>query len=82
MTFKRNLNQFFVNKNFQCILFLNLSFDDGVFFNFNFDITMTYFLNPQFSFYSCDKHSAIVSKVHYESIFFLKFIHIFKYDSH
>jgi len=29
-----------------------------------------------------DKYIAIISKVHYESILLLKFIHIFKYDPH
>ncbi len=43
-------------------------------FNFDFDITMTYFLSPHFPFSMCDKHSVIISKVHNESIFFLKFI--------
>jgi len=47
------------------------------YFNFNFDITMTYFLNPQFSFFVCDKHNVIISKVHNESILFLKLIHNF-----
>jgi hypothetical protein len=43
-------------------------------FYFNFDIIMTYFLSPQFSFCMCDKHNVIISKVHNESIF-LKKIH-------
>ncbi len=46
-------------------------------FYFNFDITMTYFVNPKFSFSMCDKHSVIISKVHNESILFLKLIHNF-----
>jgi hypothetical protein len=46
----------------------NYSFYGGLFFNFNFDITMTYFLSPHFSFSMCDKHSVINSKVHNESI--------------
>jgi hypothetical protein len=62
---------------FQCIVQLNYSFYGGLFLNFNSDITMTYFLSPQFSFYVCDKHSVIISKVHNESIFFLKLIHNF-----
>jgi hypothetical protein len=33
-----------------------------------FDITMTYFLSPQFYFFVCDKHIVIISKVHNESI--------------
>jgi hypothetical protein len=41
-------------------------------FIFNFDITMTYFLNPHFSFSMCDKHSVVISKTHNESILFLK----------
>jgi len=35
---------------------------------FYFDITMTYFLSAHFSFFTRDKHSVIVSKVHNESI--------------
>jgi hypothetical protein len=54
------------------MLQLNYSFYGGQFFNFNFDITMTYFLSPHFSFFVCDKHSVIISKVHNESIFFLE----------
>jgi hypothetical protein len=61
----------------QCILQLNYSFYGGLFFIFYFDITMTYFLSPQFSFFVCDKHSVIISKVHNESILFLKLIHNF-----
>jgi hypothetical protein len=44
---------------------------------FNFYITMTYFVSPQFSFFMCDKHSVIISKVHNESILFLKLSIIF-----
>jgi hypothetical protein len=62
---------------FQCILKFNYLFYGGLFFNFNFDITMTYFLKPQFSFFVCDKHNVIISKVHNESMFFLKLIHNF-----
>jgi hypothetical protein len=58
------------------ILLLNSSFDDGLFFNFHLNITMTYFSSPHFSFYLHDKHSVIISKLNYEFIFFLKFIHI------
>jgi hypothetical protein len=43
---------------FQHLLQLNYSFYGGLFFNFNFDITMTYFLSPHFSFSVYDKHSA------------------------
>jgi hypothetical protein len=46
-----------------------------------FDTIMTYFLSAQFSFYLLDKFN-VVSKVHYKFILFLKFIHIFKYDSY
>ncbi len=46
-------------------------------FYFNFDITITYFLNPHLSFFMCDKHNIINSKVHNESIFLLKLIHNF-----
>jgi hypothetical protein len=38
-------------------------------------------LSSFFSFFMRDK-LAIISKVHYEFIFFLKVIHNFKYDSH
>jgi hypothetical protein len=38
-----------------------------------FDTIMTYLLSAQFSFYLHDKFS-VVSKVHYESIFFFEFI--------
>jgi hypothetical protein len=62
----------YILENFQCILQLNYSFYGGLFFNFNFDITMTYFLSPHFSFLVCDKHSVIISKVHNESILFFK----------
>jgi hypothetical protein len=54
---------------------LNYSFDGGLLFNF--DITMTYFLNPHFSFSVCDKHSVIISKVHNESIRSLKLMGAF-----
>jgi hypothetical protein len=59
----------YILEKFQCILQLDYSFYDGLFFNFNFDITMTYFLSPHFSFSMCDKHSVIISKAHNESIF-------------
>jgi hypothetical protein len=62
---------------YQCILQLNYSFYGGLFFNLNFDITMTYFLRAHFSFFVCDKHSVIISKVYNESILFLKLIHNF-----
>jgi hypothetical protein len=42
-----------------------------------FDITMTFFFSPHFSFFVCDEHSVIISKVHNESILFLKLIHNF-----
>jgi hypothetical protein len=58
------------------ISLLNSSFDDGLFLNFHLNVTMTYFLSPHFSFYLHDKHSVITSKVNYEIIFSLKFIHI------
>jgi hypothetical protein len=51
---------------------LNYSFNGGLLFNFNFDIIITFFLNPHFSFSVCDKYSVIISKVHNESIRFLK----------
>jgi hypothetical protein len=46
-----------------------------------FDTIMTYLLSAQFSFYLRDKFS-VVLEVYYESILFLEFIHIFKYDSY
>jgi hypothetical protein len=49
---------------------------------FIFDTTLTYFLSLHFSFFLCDKHSVVISKVHYESIIFLKFIQTFYDDSH
>jgi hypothetical protein len=61
----------------QCILQLNYSFYGSLFFNFFFDITMTYFLSPHFSFSMCDKHNVIISKVHNESIFKKNLIHNF-----
>jgi hypothetical protein len=36
----------------------------AAYFKFNFNITMTYFLSPHFSFSMCDKHNVIISKVH------------------
>ncbi len=35
------------------------------------------FLNPHFSFFVCDGHIVVISKVHYESIIFLEFIKFF-----
>jgi hypothetical protein len=60
----------------ECTLKLNYSFNGGLFFNFSFDI-IVYFLCPRFSFFVCDKHSVIISKVRHESILFLKLIHNF-----
>jgi len=74
--------RFFVLGKSQSNLFLNSSFDYGFFLKNHLNITMTYFLSPHFSFYLHDKHSVIISKVNYEFIFFLKFIHILKCDSH
>jgi len=71
------LNMKKILEKFQCIVQLNYSFYGGLFLNLNFDITMTYFLNPQFSFFVCDKHSVTISKVHNESIYKKKFIHNF-----
>jgi hypothetical protein len=36
-----------------------------------------YFLSPHFSFSLCDKCNVVISKVHYESRIFLKFIQFF-----
>jgi hypothetical protein len=46
------------------------------------DTTLTYFLSPHFSIFLCDKHGVVISKVHYKSIIFLKFIQFFYDDSH
>jgi hypothetical protein len=62
---------------------LNSSFDNALFVKNYFDITKTHFkVNSHFSVSLCDKHNVIISKVHNESILFLKLIHNFKYDSH
>jgi hypothetical protein len=42
----------------------------GIIFIFNFDTTTSCFLSPHINF-MCDKDSVIISKVHYESFFFL-----------
>jgi hypothetical protein len=47
----------------------------NVLFYFYFDIPLTLFLSPHFSFFWCDKHSVVISKIHYKSIIFLGFIH-------
>jgi hypothetical protein len=60
---------------FQFILFLKSSFDGGLFFHFYFGNIITYFLSPHFSLFLHDKCNVIISRVHYESIVFLKFIH-------
>jgi hypothetical protein len=41
------------------------------FLKFYFDITLTCFLSPHFSFFLCDKFSVVISKVHYKSIIFI-----------
>jgi hypothetical protein len=58
----------------------NSSFDDALFFKFYFDITLTYFLSPHFSFFVCDRGNVVILKVHYKSIIFLKFVQNF-YDN-
>jgi hypothetical protein len=45
-----------------------------LFLLFIFNTTMGFFLNPHLSFYSCEKCNVIISKVHYVSNFFFKFI--------
>ncbi len=67
---------------FQCTSLINYSFDDVLFYFLNFDTTSMYFLNPHFSFFLCDRCNVVISKVHYESIVFLKFIQMFYDDSH
>jgi hypothetical protein len=37
---------------FQCTSLIKFSFNDDLIFNFYFDITLTYFLSPHFSFFS------------------------------
>jgi hypothetical protein len=69
----KKLEKYILGK-FQCILVINFSFDDVLFFSFYFDITLMYFLNLRFLFSLCDKHNVIISKVDYESIIFLEFI--------
>jgi hypothetical protein len=69
----RKLKIYILGK-FQCTSLINFSFDDASFFKFYFDTTLTYYLNPHFSFSLCDKHNVFISKVHYESIIFFKFI--------
>jgi hypothetical protein len=50
----------------------------GLFFNFNFDITMSCFFESRCKFNVCDNDNIVISKVHYESIFFLEFMHVFR----
>jgi hypothetical protein len=59
------------------LLFLNSLFNGGLFFNFYFEATITYFWSSQFYFCLCNKHIVIISKLHYESMILLKFIHSF-----
>jgi hypothetical protein len=73
---KKIKSKFRLLAKFYCILFLKFSFDGVLFFNLYFDVTMTHFLNSHISLYMCDKCSVIISKVHYESIIFLEFMHI------
>jgi hypothetical protein len=47
-------------------------------FSHYFDI----FLNPQFAFFLSNKHSVVISKVHYKFIIFLEFIQKIYDDSH
>jgi len=58
---------------FQCTSLINSSFHNVLFyFYFYFYITLTYFLNPHFSFFWSDKHSVVISKIHYKSIRFIQ----------
>jgi hypothetical protein len=70
------------------IMVFNFSNDNILYWE---SFNASYFLNKKltllwhtlssfFSFYMCDK-LAIIAKVHYEFIFFLKLIRNFKYDS-
>jgi len=63
-------------KKFQSILFFNFSLDDDLFFII-FSCYYKTFSESTFSCYMCDKINVIISKVHYESIVFLEFSHIF-----
>jgi hypothetical protein len=47
-----------------------------------FIFILTYFLNPHFAFFWCDKHSVVISNVHYEFIIFLEFIQKNYDDTH
>lgn len=74
-----NLSKLILKIRFSCIKKVSIYFIStllilcGIILNFNFDITMSCFRNARINF-MCDKDHVIVSKVHYESIFFLKFI--------
>jgi hypothetical protein len=74
---KKIKSKFLVLGKFQCILLLNSLFDGGLFSNFYFEATIIYFWNSHFNFCLCNKHIVIISKVHYESMILLKFIHSF-----
>jgi hypothetical protein len=71
------ISNLYIYGKFQCTSLINFSFDDALFFIFYFDIILTLFLSPHFSFSLWDKCSVIISKVHYKSIMFLEFIQNF-----
>jgi hypothetical protein len=65
-TYIRKISMHFINQFFIWWCFI-----------FYFDTTLMYFLSPHFSFSLCDKCNVVISKVHYESRIFLKFIQFF-----
>jgi hypothetical protein len=77
----KKLKKYILEK-FQCTSLINYSFDDTLFSLKEIDTTLTYFSSPHFLFFRCDKCSVVISKVHYESIIFSKFIQFFYDDSH
>jgi hypothetical protein len=65
MVFLKNKIKYLVFGKFHCILFLNSSFDGSLIFNFL--LTLIWCFSSHFSFYFCDKHNVIISKIHDES---------------
>jgi hypothetical protein len=66
----------------ECTWLINSSFHNLFIFNFSFNVTVTYFLSPHFSFFLFDKHNVIISKFHYKSIIVLEFVQKNYDDSH
>jgi len=69
------LNESFLYRKIFHSFYSNSSFDGDLFLNFYFHITTPYFLSSQFLIFLHEKCSVTISKVHYESIFLLRFIH-------